>query len=116
MAGEILEVGYEPVEATVDPVAVDVDVDADGGPSLKFSDHFKVNAGMDPDHYINPAVTILFAGMSHTHKHVINRTEHIYGHGSPNKHMNFTPFAAVAVPFPRLRASWGDVCVMVSPR
>ena len=58
LAGEILEVGYDPVEGTTDPVAVEIDVDASGAPSSRFSDHFKANAGMDPDHYIDPAVCI----------------------------------------------------------
>ena len=65
LVGDILECGYDPVEATVDPVAVEIDVDASGAPSSRFSDHFKANAGMDPDHYINPAVNILIAGPSH---------------------------------------------------
>ena len=53
LAGDILEVGYDPVAAIVDSVAVEIDVDALGVPSNKFRDHFAANAGLDPDHYIN---------------------------------------------------------------
>ena len=35
---EILEAGYDPVEGTADPVAVEIDVDASGALSSRFSD------------------------------------------------------------------------------
>ena len=54
LVAEILEVGYDPVEATVSAVAVEIDVDPSGCPSSKFSEHFKANTGSDPDHYSNP--------------------------------------------------------------
>ena len=73
LVGEILEAGYDPVEGTTDPVAVEIDVDASGAPSSRFSDHFKANVGMDPDHYIDPAVCILFAGLSHNSKKITER-------------------------------------------
>ena len=73
LAGEILASGYDPVEATVDAVAVEIDVDDRGRPSSRFSDHFKANAGMDPDHYMNTGVEILFAGLSHNHNTIAER-------------------------------------------
>ena len=56
-----------------DPVAVEIDVDASGALSSRFSDHFKANAGMDPHHYIDPAVCICFAGLSHNSKIITER-------------------------------------------
>ena len=56
-----------------DPVAVEIDVDASGSPSSKFSDHFKANSGMDPDHHIDLEVCILFAGLSHNSKQLTER-------------------------------------------
>ena len=54
LTGDILNSGYCPTEATVDLVAVEIDLDDSGDPSMRFSDHFKSNAGMDPDHYNDP--------------------------------------------------------------
>ena len=51
MIEEILDSGYCPTEATVDLVAVEIDLDELGYASTRFSDHFKANAGMDRDHY-----------------------------------------------------------------
>ena len=63
LGGYILDSGYDPTEATVDSVAVEVDIDDKGLPMTTYSDHFKANAGLDPDHYVNQ--DILFAGLSH---------------------------------------------------
>ena len=80
LAGDILEAGYDPVEATLQLVAVEIDVDASGHPSTRFSEHFKKNAGMDPDHYYDPTYNVLFAGLSHNSK---NLTERNMLHGMP---------------------------------
>ena len=64
LAGDILEVGYSTCLATADLVAVEIDEYAEGILSKKFSEHFNANAGADPDHYINPAECILFAGLN----------------------------------------------------
>ena len=69
MAGVILAAGYDPTEATLDSVVVEVDVDANGHPMTTYSDHFNANAGLDPDHYVDHSRTILFAGLSHNSKH-----------------------------------------------
>ena len=73
LAGDILEAGYDPVEATLQLVAVEIDVDDSGQPSTRFSDHFKKNAAMDPDHYYDPRYNILFAGLSHNSKNITER-------------------------------------------
>ena len=73
MVGDIISAGYDSVEASVDAVAVEIDVDPSGCVSSKFSDHFQANTGSDPDHYSNPKDKILFAGLSHNHKHVAER-------------------------------------------
>ena len=64
----ILESGYDPAKAIVNSVAVEV-----GNPAATFSDHFKANAGLDPDHYFDPGLSILFAGLSHNHKNLAER-------------------------------------------
>ena len=71
LAGVILASGYDPTEATVDSAAVEVDVDEKGNPMTTSSVHFKANAGLDPDHYVNQ--DILFAGLSHNSKHLTER-------------------------------------------
>ena len=73
LAGDILEAGYDPVEATLQLVAVEIDVDSSGHPTTRFSDHFKNNAGMDPDHYYDPNYNVLFAGLSHNSKNITER-------------------------------------------
>ena len=78
LAGDVVEAGYDPIEAVVDSVAVEIDVDASRGPSTKFNEHFAGNAGQDPDHYINPGFVIEFAGLSHntinlTQRNISNR-------------------------------------------
>ena len=73
LVAEILEFGYDPVEATVNSVAVEIDVDPSGCPSSKFSEHFNANTGSDPDHYSNPEDNILFASLSHNHRNVAER-------------------------------------------
>ncbi len=50
-----------------------IDLDGSGGPSMKFSDHFRSNAGMDPDHYNDPFHKTLFAGLSHNSKNLAER-------------------------------------------
>ena len=72
-AGYILEAGCDPVEATLQLVAVEIDVDDSGQPSTRFSDHFKKNAAMDPDHDCDPLYNVLFAGLSHNSKHITER-------------------------------------------
>ena len=73
MTGEILDCGYDPTEATLDLVAVEIDLDDSGGVSTKFSDHCKSFAGMDPDHYYDPSCNMLFAGLSHNSKNLAER-------------------------------------------
>ena len=73
LAGDILEAGYDPVEATLQLVAVEIDVDDSGQPSTRFSDHFKKNAAMDPDHYCDPLYNVLFTGLSHNSKNITER-------------------------------------------
>ena len=73
LVGDILDCGYDLVEATLDLVAVEIDLDDSGGASTKFSDHFKSSAGMDPDHYYDPSRNILFAGLSHNSKNLAER-------------------------------------------
>ena len=73
LAGDILEAGYDPVEATLQLVAVEIDVDASGHHSTSFSDHFKKNAAMDPDHYYDPLYNVLFAGLSHNSNNITER-------------------------------------------
>ena len=51
-----------------------------GVPSTKFSSYFNARAGMDPDHYIDPAVCICFGGLSHNSKKL---TERNISHGMP---------------------------------
>ena len=58
---DMLESGFDPTETTVDSIAVEVNVDDMGKPATTFSDHFKANAGLDPDHYFDPGLSILFA-------------------------------------------------------
>ena len=74
MAVDILAAGYDPTEATVDSVVVEVDIDAGGAPTTTFSDHFKANAGMDPDHYVDQAAIIRFAGLSRNRKQLTERS------------------------------------------
>ena len=73
LAEDILTAGYDPTEATVDSVVVEVDVDDNGNPTATFYDHFKANAGLDPDHYVDRNSLILFAGLSHNIKHLAER-------------------------------------------
>ena len=73
LIGEFLDSGYCPTEATVDLVAVEIDLDSSEAPSTKFSDHFRSSAGMDPDHYYDPRYNILFAGLSHNSKNLAER-------------------------------------------
>ena len=73
LAGDILEVGYSTCLATADLVAVEIDEYAEGIPSMKFSEHFNATAATDPDHYINPALNTLFAGLSHNIKNLLER-------------------------------------------
>ena len=73
LVADILGAGYDSAEASVDAVAVEIDVDPSGCPSSKFSHHFQANTGSDPDHYSNPGDKILFAGLSHNHKNVAER-------------------------------------------
>ena len=80
LAGDILAAGYDPTEGTVDSVVVEVGADAGGGPRTTFADHFKANVGLDPDHYINPAAVVLFAGLSHNCNKLAERN--VY-HGMP---------------------------------
>ena len=70
MAGEIIDAGYDPIEATVDSVVVELDP---RNPAKQFADHFKANAGLDPDHYVDHAANILFAGLSHNSKNLTER-------------------------------------------
>ena len=65
LAGNILAAGYDPFGATLLLVAVEIDEYVEGGPSMKFSEHFNATAATDPDHYINPALNTLFPGLSH---------------------------------------------------
>ena len=50
LAGDIIEVGYDPLEGIADRVAVEVELDASGDPSHRFSQHFQANSGMGSDH------------------------------------------------------------------
>ena len=54
LVGDIIYAGYDSVEASVDAVAVEIDVDPSGCASSRFSDHFQANPGSDPDHDSNP--------------------------------------------------------------
>ena len=73
LIGEILDSGYCSTEATVDLVAVEIDLDSSEAPSTKFSDHFRSNAGMDQDHYHDQSYNILFGGLSHNSKNLAER-------------------------------------------
>ena len=73
MIGEILDSGYCSTEATVDLVAVEIDLDELGYASTRFSDHFRSNAGMDRDHYYDASDKILFGGLSHNSKNLAER-------------------------------------------
>ena len=42
-------------------------------PAKQFADHFKANAGLDADHYVDHAANILFAGLSHNSKNLTER-------------------------------------------
>ena len=55
---DILHAGCDSVEASVDAMAVEIDVDPSGCPSSKFSHFFHANTGSDPDHYSNPGYKI----------------------------------------------------------
>ena len=44
LAGDILAAGYDPSEATVDSVVVEVAVDSTGAPMTTFAEHFHANA------------------------------------------------------------------------
>ena len=70
LIGEILDSGYCSTEATVDLVAVEIDLDELGYASTRFSDHFRSNAGMDRDHYLDESDNMLFGGLSHNSKNL----------------------------------------------
>ena len=100
LGGDIVEAGCDPTEAVVDSVAVEIDVDALGQPSNKFRDHFAVNAGLDPDHYINRGFVIEFAGLSHN---TINLTQRNISNRMPGCACDPPPFLlsiAAAMPTP----------------
>ena len=80
LAGDIFYNGYDPTEATVDSVVVEVDDDPFGNPKSTFPDHFKFSVELKPDHYIDPAAVILFAGLSHNS---LNLTERSVFNGMP---------------------------------
>ena len=80
LAGNILAAGYDPFGAILLLVAVEIDEYVDGVPSMKFSEHFNANAGMYPDHYIDPSFNVLFAGLSHNSR---NLTERNMSNGMP---------------------------------
>ena len=86
LAGDILYNGYDPSEATVDSVVVEVAVDGSGAPMKNFSEHFHANVGLDTDHYNDPDVVIEFAGLSHNS---LNLTERNILNGMPG--CNCTP-------------------------
>ena len=73
LAGDILYNGYDPREATVDSVVVEVAVDSTGAPMTTFAEHFHANAGLDPDHYNDPDVVIGFAGLNHNSLNLTER-------------------------------------------
>ena len=73
MIGEILDSGYCSTEATVDLVAVEIDLNSSKVPSTTFSDHFRSNAGIYEDHYFDPSHNILFASLSHNSKKIAER-------------------------------------------
>ena len=73
LAGDILYNGYDPSEATVDSVVVEVAVDGTGAPMKTFAEHFLANALYCPDHYNDPNAVIGFAGLNHNHLIVTER-------------------------------------------
>ena len=73
LAGDILYNGYDPSEATVDSVVVEVAVDGTGAPMKTFAEHFRWNSLYCPDHYNDPNAVIGFAGLNHNHLIVAER-------------------------------------------
>ena len=97
---DILESGYDPIEATVDSIAVEVNVDGMGKPATTFSDHFKANAGLDPDHYFDPGLSILFADQAPISGMEGGRTSPAVVGGTPSASpavVGGTPSASTAV-------------------
>lgn len=72
LCGEIIHVGYLHSLATLDSVCVEVDVDENGAYMSTFSDHFRANAGQDPDHWVGNE-NIRYAGLSHNSKNLTER-------------------------------------------
>ena len=80
LAGDIAYNGYDPTEATVDSVVVEVGLDASKQPLNKFREHFHAHQKLDMDHYFDPDCVILFAGLSHNSKNLCERN---IQHGMP---------------------------------
>ena len=72
LAGEMLSAGFDPNEATFDAVCVEAGVENDGTYEATFSNHFKENAGEEPDHFVGSGL-IGFAGLSHNSKNLAER-------------------------------------------
>ena len=68
LAGDILYNGYDPTEATVDSVVVEVGLDRSKKPLKTFSNHFHESQKFDTDHYYDPDLVIQYAGLSHNSK------------------------------------------------
>ena len=73
MAGDIAWNGYDPTEATVDSVVVEVGLDASQQPLNHFREHFHAHQKLDMDHYFDPDCVILYAGLSHNSKNLCER-------------------------------------------
>ena len=80
LAGDIAYNGYDPTEATVDSVVVEVGLDASKQPLNKFREHFHAHQKLDMDHYFDPDCVILYAGLSHNSKNLCERN---IQHGMP---------------------------------
>ena len=80
LAGDILYNGYDPTEATVDSVVVEVGLDASKKPLNDFRQHFHASQKFDTDHYYDPDFVIEFAGVSHNSKNLCERN---IKHGMP---------------------------------
>ena len=111
LAGDILYNGYDPTEATVDSVVVEVDADGMGKPTRTFADHFQANVVFDPDQYIDRAAVIEFAGLSHNSKNLCERN---IKHGMPGCNCDPPPLlliSAAAMPNPFWRKKEECLCI-----
>ena len=111
LAGDIVYNGYDPTEATVDSVVVEVGLDSSKNPLNDFRQHFHENQKFDTDHYYDPDFVIEFAGLSHNSKNLCERN---IKHGMPG--CNCDPpalllLASTGMPDPFWRNKEEGLCI-----